>query len=95
MMKRLLALFVLVCVICAVACSCEEKETISIEDAISIALTDLGVSAEEVEAPHVHIGQYNGQSCYNVYVTVEDHSYVYSISTYGEILHSELGSHSH
>ena len=93
MIKRLLAVLVLACVVCGVMCACEKK--ISADEAVAIVLEDLGIEADEAESPHVHTGEYRGQSCYNIYITVGHNSYVYYVSVNGAILYSGIGSHSH
>lgn len=95
MKKRLFCLIVLACLMCSILCACEPKEEITAEQAISVVLEDLGEDAQYAGNPHVHMGTYKNEECYNIYITVNNESWVYIISTDGEILAKGPGSHSH
>ncbi len=95
MNKRLFSIFVLVCLVCGLMCACETETEITTEQAVSIMLEDLGDDAENIGDPHIHTGTYENKNCYNIYITIDGESWVYVISTDGEILAKELGSHSH
>jgi hypothetical protein len=85
----------LVCIVCSVLCACQPKKEITSEEAVQIAMNDLGDKAATAGEPHVHTGTYENVACYNVFVTVDNLPFVYVISTTGEILHKGFGNHSH
>ena len=70
-------------------------EAITSDEAVAIVLEDLGLTSQEAGSPHIHEGTYEGQSCYNIYVTANGESLTYVVSTTGEILHKGEGEHSH
>ena len=70
-------------------------EAITSNEAFEIVLEDLGLTSQEAGSPHIHEGTYEGQSCYNIYVTAKGESLTYVVSTTGEILHKGEGEHSH
>ena len=69
--------------------------TITSDEAFEIVLEDLGLTSEEADSPHIHEGNYEGQPCYNIYVTANGESLTYVVSTKGDILHKGVGEHSH
>ncbi len=95
MNKRLFSIFVLVCLICGLMCACDTKTEITVSDAVAVMMEDLGDKAESVGEPHIHTGTYENKDCYNIYITLDGESWVYVISTDGEILAKEPASHSH
>ena len=62
--------------------------TISPEAAQEIVREAMGITAEQMLSPFIHIGEYEGQSCYSVqFATLEyDYEFVVSAVT-GEILY--------
>lgn len=90
----ILALIFVVCLAWIIIYTVTDK-TISSDKALEIALTDLGITSQEAGSPHIHEETYEGQPCYNIYLTVNGKSLTYVISTKGEILHKGEGSHSH
>lgn len=95
MKKRLICLLTLVCLLCALLCSCAAKEEITIDQAIAIMMEDLGDDVKVTGNPHVHTGKFNNKECYNIFITVNNESWAYVISTDGEILAKGPSSHSH
>lgn len=94
MKKSLLILALLVCMVFSLLTACGNG-TITAEKAEKIVLKELGVTAEEAN-PHVHIGEYEGQPCYSVYITVGGVTWEYFVdSTSGDILGYQKSSHSH
>ena len=76
--------------------TCENNdETITSNEAFEIVLEDLGLTSQEADHPHIHEGTYEGQPCYNIYVTANGKSLTYVVSIKGEILHKGEGGHSH
>lgn len=94
-MKKILSAVLLVCVIAVALCACQPKENITPDEAVQVVMEDLGILVNNASAPHVHEGTYEGEPCYNVYVTVGAASLVYVVSMQGKILHQGTGSHSH
>ena len=95
MKKRLFTLLILICMVLFTICSCESEKKITVDEAFTIMIEDLGENATGVSAPHIHEGTYEGKDCYNIYITANGESLVYVISTSGEILYKGNGSHSH
>ena len=95
MKKQLFCMLALACLMCCFLWACETKEEITADQAFSIVLEDFGDDAENVGDPHIHTGTYKNESCYNIYVTIDGESWVYVISTYGEILGKAPSTHSH
>ena len=76
--------------------TCQKNdEAITSNEAFEIVLEDLGLTSQEADSPHIHEGTYEGQPCYNIYVTANGKSLTYVVSTTGEILHKGEGEHSH
>lgn len=60
---------------------------ISPEQAQEIVRLDLGIEKEQMLSPFIHIGEYEGQSCYSVQFATLDYDYEYVVSAVtGEIL---------
>ena len=95
MKKRWISVVVLLCLFCGVMCACQPKEEIDAEQAVAVVMEDLGDLAQYAGSPHVHTGTYDNEGCYNVYVTVNNDSWVYVISLCGEIIFKGPSSHSH
>lgn len=95
MRKRLLCLFLAVCMMCSILCACSGKK-ITAEEAVAIVMEDLGEGANVSGSPHVHTGTFENKDCYNIYLTVDNESWLYVITTGGEILaKGPSGGHSH
>ena len=100
MLKRSIALFLLIVMVggLLIACTESEENTVITEDeAVQIALEDLDVATEDIASIHVHAGTYEQASCYNVYINTKSASKTYVISKQGgKILAVQNGSgHSH
>ena len=94
-MKRLLAVLLIACMLCIGLCACQPGENITEDKAVEIVMEDLGILVNNVTETHIHEGTYNGQPCYNVYVTVGGVSMTYVVSMSGTILTKGAGGHSH
>ena len=89
-------IFVLLVVGMVLLATCQNNDgSITSNEAFEIVLADLGLTSQEADSPHIHEGTYEGQSCYNIYVTANGESLTYVVSTTGEILHKGEGEHSH
>ena len=96
MLKKSIAILAITCIVLFTLCSCEPETKITDTEAFSIMIEDLGNNAEGVSSPHIHEGVYEGKNCYNIYITINGESWVYIISTQGEILYKGVsGWHSH
>lgn len=93
MIKRILAVAVVLCLVCSVFAAC--GKVITTDEAVQVVLDDLGIEKENAGAPHVHEGKFNGVQCYDIYITVEGVQYKYVLSLAGRILSKGTGSHSH
>ena len=92
--KKVLAILLMLCIVCTMLTACKAKK-ISAEEAWQIVLEDLDALAESAGQPHIHTGTYEGKACYNIFVTVADHSLVYVVSESGKLLHKGAAEHSH
>ena len=75
--------------------SCAKDEEISADEAYAIVLEDLKISKDDIPEPHIHTGTYENRACYNIYITLSGESFLYVISTYGDILSKGPATHSH
>ena len=98
MLKRSIAVILLVVLVGSVLIACEpEKEPISQAEAVAIVMADLGIDNSDNPTIHVHQGTQAGKEVFNVYVTVGSISKTYVVAVNGgEILMIQNGSgHSH
>ena len=99
MLKRGIAIFLLIVMVGGLLVACQEDKPgyIQDKDAVKIALEDMGITEDQASAIHVHVGNYADQPCFNVYITYGSASKTYVISSIsGEILSIQNGSgHSH
>jgi len=93
-MKKWIALFLMACLLCSMLAGCGKKVTA--EEAYQVVLDDLGeILAATAQTPHIHEGTFEGEPCFNIFVTVNGISLNYVISETGKILHKGPGEHSH
>ncbi len=93
MAKKWIALLLLACVLCGVLSGCKQK--ITAQEAAQIVLAELGEDVQPDQAPHVHQATYRNEPCFNVFVTVDQQSFVYIVSDTGDILLSGPSDHQH
>ena len=96
-MKKILALMLalIAMVTLLAACGEEEKEPLSTAEVVEIVLADAGLTIDQAQ-PHVHAGNYAGQECYYIYITVDGENVAYAVDPYtGEILNIADSDHSH
>lgn len=93
MMKRIIAIAVVLCLICCVFVGC--KKNISAKEAFEIVLQDLGKTANSVSTPHIHEGMFDTTPCYNIYVTVGEENWYYIVTVEGEIVNEALLDEAH
>ena len=96
MLKRIVAVILLVAMLGCLLAACEEKDkSITGLQAKQMVLTDLGLTEDQASV-HVHNGAASGEPCYLVYVTYGDQTLEYVIRIAdGQILSKGAGSHSH
>ena len=93
-MKRWIALLLMACLLCSMLAGCGKKVTA--DEAYQIVLDDLGETlAATAASPHIHNSTFEGNPCFNIFVTVNGVSLNYVISETGKILHKGPGEHSH
>lgn len=95
MKKRIIAFALVLCLICTVFVGCSKKLTAN--EAFQVVLDDLEISANKAGQPHIHEGAFGDIPCYNIYVTVGEKNWFYSVTLEGEIVNiAELDNeHSH
>lgn len=98
MFKRIVVFALLAALLCGVLAACEgKKDYLTEEDAVKIAVEDMGIKTEDATSIHVHVGTHDNLPCFNVYITCKNVSKTYVISSIsGEILSiQDGGEHSH
>ena len=98
MLKRSIAIFLLLAIMGSIFVACDsKKEGITSDKAVEIALKDMGISNDDADSVHVHEGLHDNLVCYNVYITAGSTSLTYVISKLdGEIVTIQEGAgHSH
>ena len=98
MLKRSIALLLMIVVVFGLLVACQEKtEYLTEAEATEIALKAMGITKAQASSIHVHVGTHSDQPCYNVYITQGSTSKTYVISTItGQILAvTDGGGHSH
>ena len=95
MKRRIIAIAFVLCLICAVLVGCSKN--ITADEACQVVYDDLGISAVQAGHPHVHEGTFGDIPCYNIYITVGETNWFYSVTTEGEIVNiAEIDEeHSH
>ena len=84
MLKRSVAILLLVVMVGALLIACEpQKEPISQAEAVAIAMADLGIDNSDNPTIHVHQGTQSNKEVFNVYVTVGNVSKTYVIAVNG------------
>ncbi len=96
MTKRILALLLATILSVCLLCACTDHY-ITDQQAAEVVFEDLGVTMEDAESLHIHEGTYSNKDVFNVYITVDGHSYAYVIACDGgEILKVTEGvGHTH
>lgn len=84
MKKRIIALALALCLVCAVFVGCAKNLTAN--EAFQVVLDDMGISANQAGHPHIHEGMFETTPCYNIYVTVGETNWYYIVTTKGEIV---------
>ena len=97
MLKRSIAIVLLIVLVGGLLIACEEKKVgITQEEAVAIALDTMGITEADATSIHVHEGTHMNELCYNVYINLADGGMSYVISRIsGAILQVAEGGHSH
>lgn len=97
MLKRSIAIFLLIVMVGGVLIACEEKKVgITQEEAVSIALEAMGIAEADATSIHVHEGTHLNELCFNVYISAANGDMSYVVSRIdGDILQIAEGGHSH
>ena len=99
-MKKMLAMLLALCAMLTLLAACDsdqqpERLPIDTADAVQAVLDDLDMTIDEAQ-PHVHAGDFQGNECYYIYVTVDGENVSYAVDKYtGEILNIAHSDHSH
>ena len=80
MLKKIVIAILLVSLVGALFCGCEEQKSITDQQAAFAVLEEMGITMEDTDSLHIHEGTYNGVAVFNVYITVDGHSYTYVVS---------------
>ena len=81
MKKRVFALLLCCIMLLCVLAGCgDDSDIISQEKAMSIALEDAGVSADQISDTHIHIMEQNGEPCYSIHFNVGSTAYSFMVS---------------
>ena len=95
MFRRSISVLLVAIALLGLLAGCKKSTTISVEEAQQIVLEDLGVLEGQVSM-HPHVGEYKGEPCYCIYVTIDAKTLEYLIdSKTGEILSAKESNHRH
>ena len=87
MFKRIISILMIAVLAVGLLAACGSDKPLTMEEAKSIALKDMGAKERQVDSADVHIGSFNGVSCYVVFITIDGEHMQYSINAMtGEIL---------
>ena len=98
MFKRIISILMIAVLAVGLLAACDSDKPLTVEEAKSIALKDMGVKESKVDSVDVHIGSFDGVSCYIVFISIDGEHMQYTISGMsGEILdkHETEEGHSH
>ena len=100
MAKRMICLVLLAVMAIGLLAACGKDGPLTTDEAIRIALDDLGVREKNADSTDIHPTTADGEACYAVYISVDGRHWEYIIHGYsGQILHkaeTDQGhSHSH
>jgi predicted small lipoprotein YifL len=98
MTKRIVSLLMIAVLVIGLLAACDKDGPLDAEDAKKVVLADMGLKERQVDSLDVHMSPMGESMAYAVYVTVDDHHWVYMVDGLsGEILQkTETDSgHSH
>ncbi len=96
-MKRIVALLLVFVLTAAFFTACGKDDSpLTADEAVECVLDALDAKASELSNVHVHPGDHDGSTVYNVSFSYKGESFTYSVDAFnGEILHIAEGAHSH
>ena len=80
-MRKFMRFILLAALMLTLLTGCGSKESyVTEEQAKQIALEAAGLTADQVDDIHTHVGEYENIACYSVHLTVGDAEYEYVIA---------------
>ena len=96
MLKRVISVLMIAVLALGLLAACGNDGPMSVEEAKSIALKDMGVKESKVDSVDVHVATIDGVACYIVYIAMDGEYMEYTINGLnGEILDKEETEEGH
>ena len=96
MAKRIVSLLLVAVLAIGLLAACGKDGPLTTDEAIQVALDDLGVKEKNVDSADVHPTTADGEACYAVYISVDGQHWEYIIHGHsGQILHKAEADHGH
>ena len=96
MLKRVISVLMIAVLALGLLAACGNDGPLSVEEAKSIALKDMGVKESKVDSVDVHVATIDGVACYIVYIAMDGEYMEYTINGLnGEILDKEETEEGH
>ena len=96
MLKRVISVLMIAVLALGLLAACGNDGHLSVEEAKSIALKDMGVKESKVDSVDVHVSTIDGVACYIVYIAMDGEYMEYTINGLnGEILAKEETEEGH
>lgn len=93
-MKKTISILLIAVMLLGILAGCGNKNTISQDKAISIALKETGVAKKDATDLHVHVSMYQELPCYSVHIVTktEEFEVIVDAAT-GEVLNTNNSVH--
>ena len=96
MLKRVISVLMIAVLALGLLAACGNDGPLSVEEAKSIALKDMGVKESKVDSVDVHVATIDSVACYIVYIAMDGEYMEYTINGLnGEILAKEETEEGH
>lgn len=96
MTKRIISLLLIAVLALSLLAACGKGGPLTVEEAIEIALDDLGIKEKDATSLDIHPTTVGGEACYVVYVSIGNEHWEYVVHGHsGEILIKEETDHGH
>lgn len=96
MTKRIISLLLIAVLALSLLAACGNDGPLTVEEAIEVALDDLGIKEKDATSLDIHPTTVDGEACYAVYISVGNEHWEYVIHGHsGEILAKEETDHGH